>query len=153
LATLRDIRYQAAIIRDDCILLLQCAFRDGITAWILPGGGREEGEDELACVAREVREETGLTVQVEGLLSDVPTQPPDGTYSRLRTYHCTVLSGEAAPGGGEGPNAELTDVWWLPLDQATWPDAIVSDAFLYPQLVRLSATRARRDAGLSLTGE
>jgi 8-oxo-dGTP pyrophosphatase MutT (NUDIX family) len=144
LTTLRDIRYQAAIIRDECILLLQCAFRDGITAWILPGGGRDEGEDELACVAREVREETGLTVQVERLLSDVPAQPADGTYFRWRTYHCTILSGEATPGGGEGPNAELTGVWWLPLDQATWPDAIVTDAFLYPQLVRLSADMSAR---------
>lgn len=140
--TLRDIRYQAAVIRDDCVLLLQCAFRDGVTAWILPGGGRDEGEDDVTCVAREVLEETGLVVNVERLLADVAAQPPDGTYTRWRTYLCTVLSGEAAPGGGEGPNAELVGVRWLPLDDAAWPDDLRNDPFLYPQLLALRALRS-----------
>src|SRR5207247_99147 len=92
--TLRHTRYQAAVVRDGSILLLRCAFRDGPTVWILPGGGRDEGEDELACVTREVREETGLTVRVERLLFDVPARPTDGTYVRWRTYECAVLDGE-----------------------------------------------------------
>jgi len=103
--------------------------------WILPGGGREEGEDESTCVAREVLEETGLTVRVDHLLSDVPAEPPDGTYVRWRTYQCSVLGGEAAPGGGEGANAELVAVAWLPMQDAdAWPDEIRADPFLYPQL-------------------
>lgn len=103
----RHTRYQAAVVRDGALLLLRCAFRDGPTAWILPGGGREDGESEEACVIREVQEETALTVRVERLLSDVPAEPPDSTYTRWRTYLCTVVAGEAAPGGGEGTGAEL----------------------------------------------
>ena len=144
MATRRNIRYQAAVVRDECLLLLRCAFQDGVTAWILPGGGREEDEDELECVAREVQEETGLTVRVDHLLADVVAHPPDGTYSRWRTYQCTVLSGEAAPGGGEGPNATVVEVRWLPLDQAEWPDDVVNDVFLHPQLITLSAAVATR---------
>src|SRR5207237_4998218 len=108
----RHTRYQAAVLREGALLLLRCVFRDGPTVWILPGGGREEGESEEDCVVREVREETALTVRVQRLLSDVPAEPPDGTYARWRTYLCTVLRGEAAPGGGEGASAELIDVTW-----------------------------------------
>lgn len=112
---------------------------------MFPGGGREPGEDESACVAREVLEECGIHVRVDHMLSDVPAQPPDGTYVRWRTYLCTLLSGEPTPGGGEGPNAELVAVQWLPLNRAVWPNDIVSDAWLHPQLVSLCAQRATAD--------
>lgn len=141
MGTTRHTRYQAAVMRDGAILLLRCAFRNGQTVWILPGGGREDAEDEETCVRREVQEETGLSVQVEHLLFDVPAQPPDGTYVRWRTYLCTVISGHAAAGGGEGSNAELVGVTWLPLgDDRSWPDEIRSDAFLHPQLQAIRAS-------------
>ena len=146
MATLRHTRYQAAVMRDAKLLLLQCSFRDGSVFWMLPGGGREEGEDEFACVAREVLEETGLVVRVARLLSDVPAEPPDGTYVRWRTYECTVIHGEAAPGGGEGSNAELTAVQWLRLDDVDWPADILNDPYLFPQLVRLRAVLPDRSA-------
>lgn len=140
MATLRHTRYQAAIVRDGALLLLRCAFRDGPTAWILPGGGREEGESEEACVVRETREETALTVVVERLLSDVPALPPDGTYTRWRTYLCRVTGGQAAPGGGEGPSAELVGLTWLPLaEESAWPADVRGDAFLHPQLRAIRA--------------
>jgi 8-oxo-dGTP pyrophosphatase MutT (NUDIX family) len=109
---------------------------------MFPGGGREEGEDESACVAREVLEECGIHVRVESLLSDVAAEPSDGTYVRWRTYHCTILSGEPTPGGGESPNAELIAVQWLALNPAEWPSDIIADRWLHPQLVALSAWRA-----------
>ena len=46
----RHTRYQAAIVRDGALLLLRCAFRSGPTVWILPGGGREAGEDEARAL-------------------------------------------------------------------------------------------------------
>ena len=53
----RDIRYQAAVIDGQRLLLLRCAPWDEAPFWVLPGGGREAGESAEACVAREVREE------------------------------------------------------------------------------------------------
>ena len=142
------------MLRDGAVLLVCCAFRDGPTVWILPGGGREDGEDEESCVAREVSEETGLSVQVDRLLFDAPAEPPDGTYRRWRTYLCTVLEGEAAAGGGEGANAELIDIMWLALDdERRWPVGIRDDAFLAPQLhairdaVRNDGPSSRSPAG------
>jgi 8-oxo-dGTP pyrophosphatase MutT (NUDIX family) len=126
------------------LLLLRCAPRDEAPFWVLPGGGREAGESAEACVAREVREEAGIEVAVGPLLYDVPADPPDGTYTRWRTYLCRVARGEAAPGGGEG-GAEITAVRWLPLDEpAGWDPALCADPFLHPQLLRIRA--ALRDS-------
>ena len=46
MTTLRHTRFQAAIVQDDAVLLLQCALRNGPIVWMLPGGGRDEGEEE-----------------------------------------------------------------------------------------------------------
>jgi len=116
---------------------------------MLPGGGREEDEDEATCVVREVHEETGLQVRIERYLFDRPAEPPDGTYTRWRTYWCSVESGVASPGGGEGSAAELIDVVWIPmLNESVWPAGIVSDVFLYPQLlaIRSAVSEAPPDA-------
>jgi GrpB-like predicted nucleotidyltransferase (UPF0157 family)/ADP-ribose pyrophosphatase YjhB (NUDIX family) len=138
-AAAREVRYQAAVVDAGRLLLLRCQPAEGPAFWVLPGGGREPGETEAACVAREVREEAGLDVVVGAVLSDVPADPPDGTYRRWRTYLCRVTGGEAAPGGGEGW-AALTAVRWLALDDPTaWEPALRADAFLYPQLQRIRA--------------
>jgi putative hydrolase of the HAD superfamily len=136
----RHTRYQAVVLRDDnTMLLVRCIFSDGRDWWMLPGGGRED-ETEEACIVREVHEETGLDVRVERLLADLPADPPDGTYVRWRTYLCRITGGNAAAGGGEGPNATLVDVQWIALfDECAWPGEIRRDPFLSPQL---SAFRA-----------
>ena len=137
--TARDIRYQAAVVDAGRLLLLYCVPHDEAGFWVLPGGGREAGESETACVAREVQEEASIEIAVERLLYDVPADPPDGTYRRWRTYLGRVMRGEAVPGGGEGW-AELTAVRWLPLTEpAAWEQALRDDPFLHPQLLRIRA--------------
>src|SRR6266511_338172 len=94
----RDVRYQAAIIHENHVLLLKVIDAEtGAMFWLLPGGGREAGESEEACVRREVREETELEVSVLRPLFEAP-DGPGGIYNRLRTYLCQVVGGEARPG-------------------------------------------------------
>jgi 8-oxo-dGTP pyrophosphatase MutT (NUDIX family) len=122
----RDIRYQAAVIDGQRLLLLRCAPWDEAPFWVLPGGGREAGESAEACVAREVREEAGIEVAVGPLLYEMPADPPDGTYTRWRTYLCRVTAGTA--------------VRWLPLDDpAGWDPELCADPFIHPQLLRIRA--------------
>lgn len=72
----RDVRYQAAIVHDDHVLLLKVVDIDsGAMFWLLPGGGREADETEEACVQREVREETELEVTVVRPLFEIPDHP------------------------------------------------------------------------------
>jgi 8-oxo-dGTP pyrophosphatase MutT (NUDIX family) len=140
----RDIRYQGAIIRNDHILLIMhCHRATGRSYWVIPGGGREEGETEEACVQREMLEETGLQVSVECLLLD-EAGDPSGIYQRLKTYLCKAAAGEPRPGYEPEPEAAqqyaITEVGWFDLrDRSGWGTWLKADPFTYPLLRRIQA--------------
>ncbi len=142
---LRDIRYQGAIVRDHHLLLIRHLHHGtGETYWLFPGGGRELPETEEDCVAREMSEETGLTVTVERLVLDAPYETP-GAYQRRRTYLCTVADGDEARPGYE-PEVEVAELYgivkvgWFDLrDLATWNPAVRANAITWGQVLRLAA--------------
>lgn len=139
---MRDVRYQAAIVRDDQLLLIRHREHEsGRSYWLLPGGGREAGESEEDCVRREVLEETHLSVEVEGLLLEQADRA-GGAYQRLRTYLCTPVAGEATP--GVEPEAEaaawyaIVETKWVNLqDPGGWDQGLLDDEYTYPQLERI----------------
>jgi ADP-ribose pyrophosphatase YjhB (NUDIX family) len=65
-----DMRVAAyAIITDEDDRILLAHWNEGRhSAWTLPGGGLDPGEDPEHAVRREVREETGYRAAVDGLL-------------------------------------------------------------------------------------
>ncbi len=64
--------------------------------WEFPGGKREAGESFERCLAREIREETGFTVEVGALLTVVQHAYSHFTVE-LHTYQCRWKRG-SAPG-------------------------------------------------------
>ncbi len=81
--------------------------RSDVRGWELPGGRIEPGEEAREALVREVREETGLVVEVERHVGD---------YLRsgfrphtARVYICRVISGQ------EGLSAETLDLSWFPI--------------------------------------
>lgn len=56
------------------------------TYWMLPGGGLDWGESLEQCAAREVREETGLAVEMGPMLYLSEAIAPEGTRHVLNLY-------------------------------------------------------------------
>jgi 8-oxo-dGTP diphosphatase len=102
----------AAIIRDGKVLIVRRARPPAYGVFTLPGGGVEAGETLHAAIVREVREETGLTIEPIGLAGyrEVIGRDHDDKVER----HFVILPFAARWIAGEvALNEELTEARWL----------------------------------------
>jgi 8-oxo-dGTP diphosphatase len=92
-----------ALVIDDDRRILLCRIASHILdggQWTLPGGGLEFGETPEAGALREVAEESGLTVELDGLagtFNAVVERPPE----RGGPMHWVSILYRARPTGGE----------------------------------------------------
>lgn len=100
--------------------------------WCLPGGVMEWGEDYLSAGLREVREETGLDVEVRSILSVV-------SNLLTPTLHTLVVVLLATPTGGvEAAGDDLSELAWHTLGREPPPLAFEADRHI---IARYAATR------------
>jgi ADP-ribose pyrophosphatase YjhB (NUDIX family) len=95
------------IERDGKTLMVRRAVQTGYGLWSMPGGYVDRGEPVESAAAREVREETGLLVEVGqliGLFSDAGNPVVVAAYAAKET------------GGVLAPGPESLDVGYFPLD-------------------------------------
>jgi 8-oxo-dGTP diphosphatase len=108
----------AAIIRDGRVLIVRRARRPAGGLYTLPGGGVEVGESLVEAVAREVMEETRLTVEPVALAGyrEAVVRDGDGRIER----HFVILPFAARWIAGEPVlNEELSEAAWrLPSELA-----------------------------------
>ena len=83
---------QAVIEGPDGVLL---SVRSDLRGWELPGGNLHPGELEEDGLRREVEEETGLVVEVAGLVGEY--HRTGFLPHRARVYRCSVIRGELTP--------------------------------------------------------
>ncbi|HEY2844264.1 MAG TPA: (deoxy)nucleoside triphosphate pyrophosphohydrolase, partial [Bryobacteraceae bacterium] len=62
--------------------------------WEFPGGKVESGEEPLAALARELREELDIEAVIGAEMDSYEVAYPDGFRARLRFYRVTRFAGE-----------------------------------------------------------
>jgi len=74
--------------RDDSVLLIQRGSSPRKGQWSIPGGMQQVGETVRAAGIREVREETGIDIAIDGLVDVVDAIMHDA--GRVRTHYSLV---------------------------------------------------------------
>jgi ADP-ribose pyrophosphatase YjhB (NUDIX family) len=115
----------AVVVKDGRVLLVQRGREPLKGHWSLPGGMLELGEALTAGVVREVREETGLTVEVVELVELLDRIHREGERVRyhyvIADYLCRLVEGELKAA------SDAEAVRWV--DRAEWnrPGALKLD--------------------------
>jgi ADP-ribose pyrophosphatase YjhB (NUDIX family) len=79
------------------VLLVRRRFDPCKGAWSLPAGFVDFGEDPVDAAARECREETGLEVEVTGLIAVVPGREHPRGADIVIVYRARLIGGEIRP--------------------------------------------------------
>lgn len=127
----------ALVRRGDEVLLVQRKHEPGKGLWSIPGGLVELGEKVWDAAKREVEEETGLKIELDGLLGVVDNIVSD-EQDRVR-FHYVLVDFAAHPVGGElrASADEVSGVLWVK----------ISELYQYPTTYTLK--RLLHKAGLS----
>ena len=133
--TIKRIGVRAILVKDNKLLMMKSNRGD----YKFPGGGMEEGEDEVTALAREIREETGYTdFVIEDLAGTVVQAHPDiyledAWYYQTSPYYLVTLKTDASQ------PLELTEdeidhgfhaVWTTPKEAIQANEAVPIDPFL-----------------------
>jgi 8-oxo-dGTP diphosphatase len=96
-----------AVIRDDAGRLLTVR-KAGTSRFMLPGGKREAGEDDLAALARELAEELGVRLVAAEPIGVFEAAAANEPGARVRSHAYRVeIAGEVARA------SEIAELCWL----------------------------------------
>jgi len=110
----RPIRLAArAILLHDNRLLLVNAYGGRNDLWCAPGGGANAHDSLPDNLAREIHEETGLTVQVHAPCLVNEFHDPDRDFHQVEVFfRCTVTAGQLSE-NWQDPEAVVTHRQWV----------------------------------------
>ena len=98
------------------VVLASRRTRRGQLAWGLAKGGIETGESKEDAAIREVREETGLTAEIEADLGDTKYMYVWDDIRIRKTVHFFLM--RHTGGNVEDRDDEMEEIRWFPLDRA-----------------------------------
>lgn len=106
----------AAIFRGDRILIAERGGGPRKGYWSLPGGKIEPGETAAAAAAREIMEETGLKVDLRGILDVHDVIQADDTGGIEHHFVICVYYGTCGP-GDPCAATDISDARFVTLDE------------------------------------
>ncbi len=118
----------AAIIDDGKVLVAQrpaCEKEYKSLKWEFPGGKIEAGESEGEAIRREIREELGCEVEVDGLLPEIEHEYPDFIL-RMTICICHLAN------GSKPKCLEHNAIGWHTADELMALDWAAADARCFP---------------------
>lgn len=100
-------RVRGILIEGQKILMIH-RIKNGREYWVVPGGGREKGEDDVQALKREIKEETNFNVTVGKLVfSD------EYNNQTIGYYLLNSFSGDLELGGPEKKNMNADNQYFL----------------------------------------
>ena len=126
-----------AVFKGDTVLLVERARAPFRGLWSLPGGSIEPGESASEAALRELKEESGTTAKIEGVLENVELAVTDDD-GRPLTWRLAMFYGRYA-GGSLQPGSDASDANWeaiADLEKLSLTEGTAS-------LIRLAARRIR----------
>jgi 8-oxo-dGTP pyrophosphatase MutT (NUDIX family) len=115
------------VVRGDAGVLL--ALRSELRGWELPGGAARPGEAGEQAVAREILEETGISVRVDGCIAVY--ERSGFRPHRALIYRCSAVGGALRP-SPETPRVAWFDPHGLPDTLFPWCRGPLADALSNP---------------------
>jgi 8-oxo-dGTP diphosphatase len=117
---MKHIEVVAGIIKDDDkIFATQRGYGEFKDGWEFPGGKMEPGETQQQALARELKEELAVDVNVGGFLCTVDYDYPT-FHLTMHCFYCSLVGGELTLLEHEAAKwlnmSELHTVNWLPAD-------------------------------------
>jgi len=127
----------AVIVEDGRILLVRRGREPGRGLWAVPGGRVRLGETWRQAAAREVKEETGLEVEIGELLwageSIGPGDPPEWHFA-LVDFDASVVGGELQAGD------DAAEARFVPLEEVAEYPITLSMTSLIDQVLAREAS-------------
>jgi acetyl-CoA carboxylase carboxyl transferase subunit beta len=125
----------AVVVHDGALLLVQRAIDPEAGKWAIPGGHVEYGETVRDAVAREVLEETGVTVAVGDFAGWDELVRPDLRFHIVFVDFFATVVGAAEPRAGDDAAAAR----WVPIGEVARYDLVEN---LLPWLVAVGTVPA-----------
>lgn len=139
------------IWKDDKVLLVRRDKAPRMGEWSIPGGAQHIGETLEAAVLREVKEETGLTVSIAGLVDVV-----DGIFldaeGKVKNHYTLVDYSVTWQSGNAQALDDIAEVCWTTLDElgsyGLWDETerIIRKSAWSPRLARKERSSKRADS-------
>ncbi|KAA0964891.1 NUDIX hydrolase [Sporosarcina sp. ANT_H38] len=110
-----DVAYVLLFDKHDRDVLMVKNIGVGSSYYTLPGGAVEKGETLEEAAIREVKEETGLEVQIDGIFTVSEAFFKErGHHTILFTFHGKIIGGEINISYPE----EIEEITWMPAEVA-----------------------------------